>query len=249
MTIKAQTITPRREDLGILTVNLGLAANTLLALLKTSIGILGHSPALLADGINSTSDVAYYIVVMFFMRLASKPADAEHPYGHRQLESIAALMVGSFVVTTAIAIFWNSVNDMYDLLSGKGDFGGATTAALAVALVTILTKLALTSCTRRVGRQTRNVVVLALADDHRNDVLSATAAATGIALSQVGYLWVDPLARALVALVILRTGIKILCESTEDLMDTIPGHALVQQITTVPPTLTILNQGMAARSG
>ncbi|MCQ3978651.1 MAG: hypothetical protein DPW09_34955 [Anaerolineae bacterium] len=120
------------------------------------------------------------------MRLASKPADAEHPYGHRQLESIAALMVGSFVVTTAIAIFWNSVNDMYDLLSGKGDFGGATTAALAVALVTILAKLALTSYTRRVGRQTRNVAVLALADDHRNDVLSATAAATGIALSQVG---------------------------------------------------------------
>lgn len=249
MTITAQTITPRREDLSILTVNLGLAANTLLALLKTSIGILGHSPALLADGINSTSDVAYYIVVMFFMRLASKPADAEHPYGHRQLESIAALMVGSFVVTTAIAIFWNSVNDVYDLLSGKGDFGGATTAALAVALVTILAKLALTSYTRRVGRQTRNVAVLALAYDHRNDVLSATAAATGIALSQVGYLWVDPLARALVALVILRTGIKILCESTEDLMDTIPGHALVQQITTVPPTLTILNQGMAARSG
>ncbi|MCQ3978652.1 MAG: hypothetical protein DPW09_34960 [Anaerolineae bacterium] len=80
MTIKAQTITPRREGLGILIVNLGLAANTLLALLKTSIGILGHSPALLADGINSTSDVAYYIVVMFFMRLASKPADAEHRF-------------------------------------------------------------------------------------------------------------------------------------------------------------------------
>ena len=76
-------------------------------------------------------------------------------------------------------------------------------------------------------------MILALADDHRNDVLSATAAATGIALSQVGYLWVDPLAGALVALVILRTGIKILRESTKDLMDTIPGHALVQQITTL----------------
>src|SRR5450830_549023 len=87
-------------------INVGLAANAALALLKTSIGILGHSDALLADGINSTSDVVYYIVVKIFMRLADKPADAEHPYGHRQLESVAALVVGAFVITTGIAIFW-----------------------------------------------------------------------------------------------------------------------------------------------
>ena len=69
-------------------VNLGLGANIVLAGLKTLIGILGSSPALLAEGVNSTSDVAYYLVVSVFMRLARKPADNEHPYGHGQLESI-----------------------------------------------------------------------------------------------------------------------------------------------------------------
>jgi len=64
----------------------GLLANIILAGLKTSMGILGHSPALLADGINSTSDAAYYIVVSIFMRFANKPADDEHPYGHTQLQ-------------------------------------------------------------------------------------------------------------------------------------------------------------------
>ncbi|MCK4299243.1 MAG: cation transporter, partial [Planctomycetes bacterium] len=78
--------TEQRERRSTLAVNLGLVANVLLAVLKTTIGTLGHSPALLADGINSTSDVAYYVVVSVFMRLARKPPDHEHPYGHSQLE-------------------------------------------------------------------------------------------------------------------------------------------------------------------
>ena len=75
-----------------LTVILGLGVNALLALVKTSVGILGQSPALLADGINSTSDVVYYLVVSFFVRAAEKPADDDHPYGHTQYESVGALV-------------------------------------------------------------------------------------------------------------------------------------------------------------
>ena len=70
-----------------------------------------------------------------------------------------------------------------------------------------------------------------LAYDHRNDVYSASAAAIGILLGRMGYSWVDPLAAALVALVILRTGIEILRESASDLMDTVPGEALAERIT------------------
>lgn len=102
--------------------------------------------------------------------------------------------------------------------------------------------MALATFTRQIGQQTRNAAVLALAYDHRNDVFSASAAAVGIALSQVGYLWVDSLAGALVAPLILRTGIKILRESTEDLMDTVPGHALAQQITTLLSAIPGVNQ-------
>jgi cation diffusion facilitator family transporter len=221
----------QREHRSILAVNLGLAANFFLAMLKTAIGVLGHSPALLADGINSTSDVAYYIVVRVFMRLANKPADTEHPYGHSQLESIAALVVGSFVITTAVAIFWGAVSNVYDLFVGQGDFSGAAVGALWVALFTVALKMGLTIFTRRVGRQTRNAAVLALAFDHRNDVFSASAAAIGVFLGRMGFPWVDPLAGALVALVILHTGIRILRESSADLMDTVPGHTLAEQIT------------------
>jgi cation diffusion facilitator family transporter len=222
--------TESREIRSIIAVNLGLLANILLAALKTTIGILGHSPALLADGINSTSDVAYYVVVRIFVGLAHTPADEEHPYGHQQLESIAALVVGAFVLTTAVTIFWNSINKVYDLLSGRGDFSGAAFSALLVAIFTIVLKIVLTYITRRIGRQTNNPAVFALAYDHRNDIFAATAAGVGIFLGRLGYLWVDPLAGALVALVILRTGIEILRESSANLMDTVPGKELEQQI-------------------
>ena len=221
----------QRKRQGILAVNMGLVANIILAALKTSIGILGHSPALLADGINSTSDVVYGIVVGVFIRLAGKPPDEEHPYGHDQMESVAAVVVGSFVMTTAIAIFWDAVNSVYGLLTGQGDFSGAAVAALWVALLTVTLKLGLTIWTQRIGRQTQNAAVLALAHDHRNDIFSAAAATIGIFFGRMGYPWVDPLAGTLVALIILRTGIDILRESTADLMDTVPGQALAQQIT------------------
>jgi cation diffusion facilitator family transporter len=223
-------------------INLGLVSNVFLAALKTVIGIIGHSPALLADGINSTSDVAYYVVVSIFVRLARKPADEQHPYGHRQLESIAALIVGSFVITTAVAIFWNSISSVFDLLSGQGEFAGAQSVALWVALFTVAVKILLTYITSRLGAETGNSAVAALAYDHRNDVFSALAASVGILLGRMGYPWVDPLAGALVALVILRTGIEILRESSAELMDDVPGKSLCQQITEITRSVAGVRQ-------
>jgi len=219
-----------RDQKSLLAVNLGLGTNILLSALKTTIGVLGHSPALLAEGINSTSDVAYYVVASIFMRLAKKPADTEHPYGHRQLESIASLIVGAFVVATAVAVFWDAIDKIWDLLDGKITSLGSHSFALWVALFTVAIKILLFFYVRKLGKQTRNPIVDALAYDHRNDIYSASAASIGIFLGQHGYPWVDPLAGALVALLILRTGVFILRESSLDLMDAVPSKELAEQI-------------------
>lgn len=221
----------QRNRKSLVAVYIGLGANFFLAALKTSIGILGHSPALLADGINSTSDVAYGIVVSVFMKLSGKPPDADHPYGHNQMESIAAVVVGAFVITTAIAIFWNSINGVYRLYLEKDEFAGAAAIALWVALFTVAFKILLSVWTLKIGRQTRNTAVLALGYDHRNDVFSAMAASMGIFFGRMGYPWVDPLAGAIVSLIILHTGIEILRDSASDLMDTLPGKNLAREIT------------------
>ena len=211
-------------------VNLALLANAGLAALKTAIGIVGHSPALLADGINSTSDVAYGIIIKVFIRMARKPADDEHPYGHRQLESIAALVVGAFVLTTAVAILWDAINRVYDLISTDATVAVATQGAQFAGLFTVGLKIYLSWKTRRIGRQTHNPAVLAIGIDHRNDVFAAAAATIGIFVARNGYPWFDPLAGALVALVIFRTGLAILRESSADLMDTVPAAELRKRV-------------------
>ena len=213
-----------------LAVQVGLAANILLAVLKCTVGILGASPALLADGINSTSDVAYGVVVSIFVRLSAKPADHEHPYGHDQLESVAAVVVGAFVITTAIAIFWHTVATVHELLTAPPDNGGASVIALWVALSVVLVKFGLTVWTYGISRLVKNSAVLALAQDHRNDIFASSAAAVGILFARLGHPWVDPLAGAVVSLIILHTGVEILRSATADLMDTVPGRELEREI-------------------
>lgn len=223
-------MTHERDRKSLWAVNLGLGVNIVLSAVKTIFGVLGHSPALLAEGINSTSDVAYYVVASVFLRLANKPADNEHPYGHRQLESIASVVVGAFVVATAIAVFWDAVDKIWDLVDGKATSQGAADIALWVALLTVAIKIFLFFYVRKLGKETRNPIVDALAYDHRNDIYSASAASIGIFLGQNGLPWGDPLAGALVALLILRTGIFILRESSVELMDAVPSKELALQI-------------------
>ena len=230
MTHEQHNPAEERDRKSLWAISLGLGFNILLSAVKTTFGILTHSPALLAEGINSTSDVAYYVVASIFMRLAKKPADTEHPYGHRQLESIASLVVGAFVVATAIAVFWDAVDKLWDLLDGKLTTLGSHPFALWVALSTVLIKVILFFYVRKLGRETCNPIVDALAYDHRNDIFSASAASLGIFLSQNGLPWGDPLAGALVALLILRTGVYILRESSVELMDAVPSKELAQQI-------------------
>ena len=223
-------MTNERDRKSLLAINLGLGINIFLAFVKTIFGVLGHSPALLAEGINSTSDVAYYIAASIFVRLANKPADSEHPYGHRQMESIASVVIGSFIVATAVAVFWDAVDKVWDLADGLVESQGAHPFALWVALGTVIIKIFLTYYVRKLGRETHNPVVDALAYDHRNDLFSASAAAVGIFLGQRGLPWVDPLAGAFVALLIMRTGIFVLRESSTDLMGVVPNRDLAERI-------------------
>jgi cation diffusion facilitator family transporter len=222
--------TVQRHENSIKAVNIGLVSNIILAIAKSVIGIIGRSQALLADGINSTSDVVYFVIVRIYMVLANKPPDEEHPMGHRQLESISAIVVGAFVLTTAVAIFWDSVNKVYSFFAEPGSTGKASLFALFTALATILIKIILTMYTLRTGKKSDNPAITAIAHDHRNDIFSASAAALGVLLGRIGFYWVDPLAGAIVALIILKTGVTIIRESADTLMTVAPGKNLAMQI-------------------
>ena len=228
--IVAKLPTAERSKLSNRAMNLALGSNIVLAILKTSIGIIGHSQALLADGINSTSDVVYNIVVSIFVRRAHKPADEEHPYGHTQLESVGALVIGAFIITTALTIFWRAVNSLFDYFASSASPAEISPITLYAALFTVALKIFLSIYTKKVGQRTKNPSIIALAQDHRNDIFSASAVVIGVILGRMGILWMDAFAGALVAVFIARTGFSILQQSTDDLMDTVPGKALRQQV-------------------
>ncbi len=241
----------QRSKLSSLSVNLALVANVILAILKTTVGIYAHSSALLADGINSTSDVVYNSAVAFFIRASRKPADDEHPYGHSQFESIGALVIAAFIITAAFTIFWNSVQTLFEYLQGS-EVNSINTVALYAALFTMLLKGILFLYTRSVGKKTNNPTVIALALDHRNDIFSASAVVAGTLAAQLGYYWADPLAGAIVAVFFLMSGIEILRDSTDILMDTVPGQSLDQEIRALledVPDLEGIEQIQAHRFG
>jgi cation diffusion facilitator family transporter len=217
--------------------NLGLVTNALLAAVKTVTGIAGASAALLSDGINSISDTIYYLVVKFFLRQAAKPPDREHPYGHSQLETIASLVVGAFVLTTAVALFWAAARRSFALMSADGSGEPAALATLWVALATVALKALLSRWTRVQGRRMNSAALEALADDHRSDLIASTAVVAGILLSRLGYTWFDPAAGAVVAVVVFRTGLAILRNSARELMDPVPAGDLARQIGALISTL------------
>lgn len=226
-----------RDNLTALTINLGLICNVILAALKTGVGILGHSPALLADGINSSSDVVYYIAVKIFMIHAKKPADSEHPLGHRQLESIAAIVVGAFILTTGVAIFWGSINQVYDLFSSGSQAQSASYWALVIAIATFGLKIFLYLFTRRSAGNTHNPTLKALANDHLNDIMAALAVVLGVFMGKLGYPWMDPAAGAIVAIYIAKTGVEIIMDSSSELMDSVPDKAFTRDVLNIINTV------------
>lgn len=219
-----------REKIIDKTINMGLFSNVFLALSKTFIGIFGHSAALLADGINSTSDLLYYIAVKILMKQANKPADKEHPYGHRQLESISAIVVGAFILTTGVAIFWGSINSFYDLIISNDPGKSASIFALITAIVTFVIKVYLFIVTRRNEKLTQNPTLRALANDHLNDIMASLAVVVGVLCGRLGLYWMDPLAGAVVSIFILRTGISIIMDSSTELMDRFPDMSFKDDI-------------------
>jgi cation diffusion facilitator family transporter len=215
----------RRSDAA-LTVNLGLGSNAVLAVLKLAAGIFGHSQALLADGVNSISDVVYFIGVRIFTSLSAKPADPEHPYGHHQFESISAVVVGAFVITTGMTIFWDSANAAFDMWTGNVPQEPVRRFTLWVAFFTIALKILLMLQASKVSRRTGNITISALARDHRNDIIASAGVAVGIGFGLLGVEWMDPVAGAVVAVLVTKTGVDILRESSEELMDSVPSREI-----------------------
>jgi cation diffusion facilitator family transporter len=203
----------------------GLVVNLLLGLGKLAAGILGHSQALIADAVESLGDSVGSLAVWGGLDVASRPPDAEHPYGHGKAEPLAAAFVALLLIGAGISIAVKSVNHVVMPHQGPAPF------TLAVLIGVVVVKEILYRSTARVGRETGSHTVRTDAWHHRSDAITSGAAAIGIAIALIGgpaYYAADAWAALFASGIIILSGWRLLQPSVQELMDTSPARSLVE---------------------
>jgi cation diffusion facilitator family transporter len=206
-------------------LRVGFAANLVLVAGKLVAGVMGQSQALIADGFNSVLDLVAGTIALIGYRVAAKPPDRDHHYGHGNAETVAALIVGLLIVATGSIIVRDAVVTIWE---GTAERPAPWTVYVAVAV--ILLKLGLFLYSRRVAERERSLVVRATATDHLSDVIATLGVLVGVVGAQLGYPVLDPIAAFWVAAVILYHAFKIIRENTFVLLGGAPPQETIDDI-------------------
>jgi len=175
-----QEPSPPTLDTGLNAARLGLVTNAFLAVAKIVTGIVGNSYALIADGIESTTDILSSGIVYAGLRISAHPPDDDHPYGHGKAESISGVVVAGALMMAAVAIAVQSTREILVPHHAPAWY------TLVVLAVVILLKEALYRFVFRVGSSLASTALQGDAWHHRSDALTSAAAFVGIAIALLG---------------------------------------------------------------
>lgn len=219
-----------RERHGILAALGGVFINLLLFTFKLIIGLLTVSMSIISDALNNLTDLFSCFVNLFGFKIASKPADKEHPYGHERVEYIAGMIVSFIIVAVAILLGYTSIMKLIQHDS-ELDFSNSTWAFVILGGA-ILAKLLLGFFYYGIGKAINSVTLKASMQDSLNDVLctSAVLIATIIQFFFRELWWLDPAMSIVVALFILYSGIKMIFETASPLIGLSPDSEFVKTI-------------------
>jgi cation diffusion facilitator family transporter len=206
---------------------IGLVVNVAFAIIKITSGVFGNSYALIADGIESTLDVAGSLVIWGGLRFAARPPDETHPYGHGKAEPLAAIFVALGVLGGAMIVAVESVRTVFTPAQAPAAF------TLGVLVVVVIMKETLYRYVVRFGRSINSVALETDAWHHRADVLTSVAAFIGISIALIGgELWhsADHWAAMFVCLVIATIGVRLLGPALYDILDTAPRGGITESV-------------------
>jgi cation diffusion facilitator family transporter len=206
---------------------IGMMVNVVLAAAKVSAGLLGNSYVLIADGIESTLDIAGSIVIWGGLKFASRPPDDTHPYGHGKAEPMAAGIVAVGVIVAAIALAGQSVREIFTPHHGPAPF------TLVVLVVVIVVKEFLYRAVSRIGKRVESTAVQTDAWHHRADALTSAAAFIGISVALIGgekWYSADDWAALFACAVIATNGWRLLFPALHEMLDTAPRGEIVSRI-------------------
>ncbi|MCR5520385.1 MAG: cation diffusion facilitator family transporter [Lachnospiraceae bacterium] len=220
-------ITPQvREKYGVFASVVGIICNILLSASKMLVGMFFGSVAILADGLNNLSDAASAIIGIIGIKIAAKPADEEHPFGHGRYEYIAALIVAFLILEVAVTCFKDSVAKICD--GGTMVFAWISVIVLAVS---ILVKLWLFFFYRGVGLKVDSKVCMATSKDALSDAVLTTATLTSTLVLHFFSLDIDGYVGAVVSVMIFIAGIGVAKDTIEPIIGSAAPKELYDSIT------------------
>src|SRR6266446_5082371 len=218
----------------------GLAINIMLASVKIVAGFFGNAYVLIADGIESAMDVGGSIVIWGGLKVAARPPDPTHPYGHGKAEPIAAVIVAIGVLVAALGLAIQSVREIFLPHHGPAPY------TLGILIVVIVVKEFLFRYVNRIGRDVESTAVQTDAWHHRSDALTSAAAFIGISVALIGgkrWQSADDWAALFACAVIAANGIRLLRPAFYEIMDTAPRAKFVRSIcqaaTSVPGVVEV----------
>ncbi|MBQ9930789.1 MAG: cation diffusion facilitator family transporter [Firmicutes bacterium] len=214
-----------REKYGSLTGIVGICSNAVLCVMKILIGIITGSISILADGLNNLADGASSIITLVGFKLAARPADEDHPYGHARIEYITGLIISFLIIFLGIELLTSSIEKIR--FPEPPEFSWL---AVIILLIAIAIKVWQAFFNRSMGKAINSAAIMATAADSRNDVISTIVVLAGLLISFFTNVQLDGILGACVAAFIIYSGIMLIKETSAPLLGQTPEHELVQSI-------------------
>ncbi len=198
-----------------------------LATAKIAVGLNANSTAVVSDGLESVGDVLTSGLVLFGLVIAAKPPDSEHPYGHGRLETLSALVVGMILIASGSLIAFRSLQRAWESQHAPAAY------AIWPLVASIAVKSAMSLSKWRLGRRIRSAALTADAWHDTVDILSGTVALIAVAITladPVRFAAADHLGGSAVGFIVIFVGIRVVRDTTLQLMDTMPEPEDMQRI-------------------
>lgn len=214
-----------RNSYGLLAGIIGIVINIVLFVIKLSVGLLSGSIAIMADAFNNLSDAASSVITIIGFMMSSKPADAEHPFGHGRMEYISALIVAFMVMIVGIQFIKSSVERILNPESITFEI-----IPFILLLISIIFKLWLSRFNKYVGNKINSTALKATAVDALGDVITTSVVVSSFLISRFISVPIDGYIGVIVALAILYSGFSLIKETITPLLGSSPDPELVKSI-------------------
>lgn len=214
-----------RERYGTLSSVVGIVCNIILFVAKFAMGTIAGSIAIISDGFNNLSDCASCVVTLFGYKMAAKPADKDHPFGHGRVEYLTSLVIAIVIIMVGFELFTGSIDKV--LHPSKVTF---SYVVLATLIISIVVKVWMGLFNRKLGKKINSSVMLATSKDSMNDVVATSATVVALVASMWTDAPIDGIMGIVVSLFILLSGFDIVKETVDELLGQPADEELVTKL-------------------